>query len=325
MKSNSVKPVLAVDLGGTKIRSAIVPPDGKIFLSNNYLTEANKGTETVVRKIIFAIEDIMMKAESGIKDFGGLAIAAAGILDTNKGAVTASPSLPGWRDVPLKSILENKFGIDVLLINDASAAALGEYYYGAGKNVQNLIYLTVSTGIGGGIIIDGKLYAGVDGCAGEIGHMVIESHGTQCNCGNYGCLEILASGTAIAKEAQRRINEGEESSLIDLTKNIPGSITSETVALAARGGDTLACEVINRAANYLGIGIANLINIFNPEMIIVGGGVSKMGEMLLEPIRNTVIQRAFYLPAKTARIVRSVLGDDAGILGAAVTLFTMKL
>lgn len=317
MPKDSFRPILAVDLGGTKIRSAIVLSNGKIMFFKNYPTQADKGHDDVVARMIAAIKDIILRAGLTINDLHGIVIASAGILDVRKGIVTASPSLPGWHNIPLIRILNEKLGIDIHLINDASAAALGEYRFGAGRGLNNLVYLTVSTGIGGGIIVDGKLYTGTDGCAGELGHMVIEADGPQCNCGNFGCLEVLASGTAIAKEARKRIIQGERSSIITLAKGGVDSVTSETVALAAKQGDTLACEIVNKTAYYLGVGITNVVNIFNPEMVIIGGGVSKMGEMLLNPIRKVVKQRAFRLPTKTARIVRSRLGDNAGTIGAA--------
>ena len=207
------------------------------------------------------------------------------------------------------------------LINDASAAALGEHRFGAGEGLNNMVYLTVSTGIGGGIIINRELYDGTDGCAAEIGHMVIEVDGPKCNCGNSGCLEVMASGTAIAREAQRYIDQGQRSSLTEFSKHSTGGITAEVVAQAAKNGDTVAFEVIRRAAFYLGIGIANVVNIFNPEMVIIGGGVSKTGELLLKPARKVVKQKVFKLPASTVHIVRSRLGDNAGILGAAIYAF----
>jgi glucokinase len=188
-----------------------------------------------------------------------------------------------------------------------------------------VIYLTVSTGIGGGIIIGGELYSGADGTAGEIGHMTIEADGPQCQCGNFGCLEVLASGTAVAREAVNRINQGEKSYIAELTGGKIEKVTAEIVARAAKHGDRLACEVVTSAAVYLGIGLANLVNIFNPDMIIIGGGMSKMGDMLLKPARQTVKQRAFKLPARTVRIVKARLGGDVGVIGAAVDFFEKEI
>jgi glucokinase len=321
VRQNKGKQILALDLGGTKIRSAIVLSSGEIVSSARYPTQAAKGPEKVIERLTYAIKDTLQRVGFKIEDLNGIVIASAGIIDIINGIVTASPSLPGWRDIPLRNIIGKKLKTEVQLINDASAAALGEHRFGAGKGLNNLVYLTVSTGIGGGIIINRELYDGTDGCAAEIGHMIIEADGPKCNCGSSGCLEVMASGTAIAREAQRRIAQGQRSSLIDFTKNSTSIITAETVAEAAKCGDTVACEVINRAAYYLGIGIANVVNIFNPEMVIIGGGVSKMGELLLKPARKVVKQKAFRLPAGTVRIVRSRLGDNAGIMGAAINIF----
>jgi glucokinase len=248
---------------------------------------------------------------------GGVGIAAAGVLEMERGVITASPNLPGWKNVPLRDMIEEKLGVRTFLLNDANAAALGEHRFGVGRDVDDLIYITVSTGIGGGIIIGGKIYDGICGSAGEIGHMTIDINGPRCRCGNIGCLETLASGTAMAAEARKRLAQGTKSSLLELARGEPENITAKTVSEAARGGDPLALELVSRAGSYLGVGMVNLINIFNPQMIIVGGGVSRMGDMLLDPAREVVRERAFRLPAEAVRIIISELGDDAGVLGAA--------
>ena len=228
-----------------------------------------------------------------------------------------SPSLPGWVDIPLRGTVEAAYGISTFLLNDASAAALGEHRFGAGRDSANLVYITVSTGIGGGFIIDNNLYSGTSGSAGDVGHMTIDVNGPVCNCGSTGCLETLASGTAIAREAINRIKNGERSSLAKTRDGIE-NITAEKVGQAAREGDVLALAVVSRAAYYLGVGLANLVNILNPDTIIVGGGLSKLGDLLLEPTREVMRERAFQLPARAVRIVPSQLGDDAGVLGAAL-------
>jgi glucokinase len=201
---------------------------------------------------------------------------------------------------------------------------MGEHRFGAGKGVCNLVYLTISTGIGGGLILENRLYSGKDGTAGEIGHMTIDINGPQCSCGNYGCFEVMASGKAMAKQAVKRIRQGERSHLIEAADNNIENITAAMISSAAKQGDRLAMEIVKSSAYYLGVGLTNVVNIFNPEMIIIGGGVSKMGEMLLKPARKVVKQRAFQLPASTVRITRSYLGDDAGIIGAAAFAFNHK-
>jgi glucokinase len=317
--------VLAVDLGGTKIAAAVVVPDGKVVARHYCLTLAGKGRKAVIDRLLSAVDAAMSEANLTSSELAGVGIAAAGIIDTNRGIVTTSPNLPGWRNVPLRDIIAERLGLIAYLINDASAAALGEHRFGAGKGVNNLIYLTVSTGIGGGIITDGKLYSGTDGCAGEIGHMIIEAHGPQCNCGRLGCLEALASGSAITKEAVRRLRQGEPSFIAELADGKLESVTAEIIAVAAKQGDKMACEMVSKAANYLGIGLANLTNIFNPEMIVIGGGLSNMGRMLLAPARKVVKEIAFRLPAKRVRIVRAHLGGNAGIVGAAAYVFDKQL
>jgi glucokinase len=324
MAGSNQQPVLAVDLGGTKIIAAVVAPDGKVVSRHYCLTLAEKGRKTVIDRLLYALSESVAKANLTNSELAGLGVAAAGIIDTERGIVTTSPNLPGWRNVPLKDIVAEMSGLATYLINDASAAALGEQRFGAGMGFDNIIYLTVSTGIGGGIIIGSELYSGADGCAGEVGHMTVEADGPQCHCGNFGCLEALASGWAVAKAAITRINNGEKSSIVELVDGRLENITAETVAVAARRGDQLAADIVAEAAKYLCIGLANLVNIFNPELIVIGGGLSKMGDMLLKPARKVLEERAFQLPAQTVRIVRARLGSNAGIIGAAAYVFDQQ-
>ncbi len=276
-------PVLAIDVGGTKIITAIIANSGQVMAKEYYLTLADEGPQSVIERIFSAIDRLLSLRNIGSSQLASISIAAAGAINSDKGLITSSPNLPGWDAVPLRDIIKEKYRVITFLINDASAAALGEHRLGAGRGVSNLIYLTVSTGIGGGIIINGKLYSGQSGGAGEIGHMTIDVNGPRCNCGNTGCFEVLASGTAVAKEAIRRIRQGERSSLIEIVAGKLENITAEKVEVAARGGDSLALDIISRVAIYLGVGMVNLVNIFNPEMIIVGGGMAKMGDLLLNP------------------------------------------
>ncbi len=316
--------VLAIDLGGTKIRAAIVSRQGQVIAREYYPTLAAEGPEPVIGRILAAI-DRLLKPREAVPLPRCISLAVAGAIDYERGLITVSPNLPGWRNVPLRGMVKERCGLETFLINDANAAALGEHSFGAGKGVNNLIYMTVSTGIGGGIIINGELYSGASGSAGEIGHMTIDVSGPVCRCGNTGCLEMFASGRAMAGEAIKRIGNGESSSLTEMVRGKIESITAETISIAAQGGDSLAVEVVSRAATYLGVGMANLVNIFNPEMIIVGGGVSGMGDLLLNPAREVVEKRAFPISAQAVRIVRGQLGDEAGVLGAAVFAFSLVL
>jgi glucokinase len=217
--------------------------------------------------------------------------------------------------------MERETGIKTFLINDANAAALGELYFGAGKGACNFIYVTISTGIGGGIIIDGELYSGAIGTAGEIGHMTIDDKGARCNCGNNGCWEMFASGSALAREAQHRIQRGTETAILDYAGGDAEKITAQVVQAAAEHGDTLARELIARTGYYIGVGLANLINIFNPELIIIGGGLSNMGDLLLVPAFKVAGDRAYKEPYRAVRFALAELGGDSGAIGVAAYAF----
>ena len=308
--------VAGVDIGGTKILAGVANARGEMLSQDYRPTQPERGVEVGVGRIVAAIEGATQAAGLSLSQLSGVGVAIAGLVDSGAGILITSPNMPGWQKVPLAALIGHSLGLDAYILNDASAAVLGEQQYGAGREVANLVYITVSTGIGGGIITDGKLYVGAGGFAGELGHMTIEADGPPCACGSRGCLETLASGTAMAREAQERIERGEQSSLIQKVGGDTGRITARDIAVAARRGDLLARQVIARAADYLGIGLANIVNIFNPELIIIGGGVAKMGKLLLAPAVRTMRAMAFPEPTAQVRVVRAQLGDRAGVLGA---------
>jgi glucokinase len=239
--------------------------------------------------------------------------------------VTPSPNLPDWVNVPLRNIIEERYNIPAAVLNDASAAALAEHRFGAGRDVNNLVLFTLGTGIGGGIITNGALYLGACGAAAELGHMTIDDDGPKCTCGNTGCLEMLASGRAIERDAVNRLSRGEKSSLHDIIKGKIESVTAEQVGDAAQDGDALALDIISRAAYYLGIGMVNMVNIFNPEMIILGGGMAELGSLFIEPGRRMINERAFPVSSQIVRIERAELGNDAGVYGAAAFIHELIL
>ena len=315
---NHELPVLAVDIGGTKIIIAIISHDGLILAEDRCLTLADEGVQAVIERLFVAMDSLLSQNNMESSQLGGIGIAAAGAIDSGRGLITVSPNLSGWRDVLLGGIVREKYRVDTFLVNDASAAALGEHRFGAGRGLSNLVLLTLGTGIGGGIVINGELYLGACGSAAEIGHMIIDINGPECACGNRGCLEALASGTAIARDAIRRISEGEKSSLAEMVGGDIESITAERVETAARNGDSLALDVFSKAANYLGVGMVNLVNIFNPEMIVLGGGMAKLGDLLIGPAKRVVAEKAFPISAQAVRIVTAQLGEEAGVYGAAV-------
>ena len=287
------KYLIGVDLGGTKIAGVLATPAGKVLMDVHVPTEATKGKKRVVKNIKKAIQTLIQSRKVKIKAIG---IGAPGPILYEKGIVVEAPNLPGWKRVNLKKILEKEFRVPVFVDNDANCAALAEAWFGAGRFAKNFVYMTISTGIGGGIIINKRIYRGAIGGAGEIGHMTIDPNGPKCGCGNYGHLEALASGSAIKKKT---------------------GMDAISVELAARQGDKKALKAIQETAHYLAIGISNLVNIFNPELIIIGGGLSNIRELLFVPIRKEFKNYALTLPAQSVKIVRAKLGTKAGVLGAA--------
>lgn len=307
--------IIAVDLGGTNLRVATIALDGKIIRRLSVPTKAEEGPAAVIDKIVSKVKELVGADE--LRRARALAVAAPGPTDPWSGVIVEPPNLPGWSCVPLKEILESRLGLPTNVGNDANAAALAEHLFGAGKGTAHMIYVTVSTGIGGGVIVDGKLLLGKSGAAGEVGHMTIDLNGPKCACGNIGCLEALASGTAIARQAQERLKCGAKSSLLDIVRGDISSVTAIEVVQEAQKGDPFAREIINNAANALGVGMVNLANLFDPELIVIGGGLSNAGSLIFDPIRRIVNERAMKITTKGLRIVPTALGDDVGLLGAA--------
>ncbi len=314
--------IIGVDLGGTQTRAALVDREGNILHRTSYLTLAQEGMEAVMSRIKGAIHEVMDSADRGA--IRGIGVAAPGPLDPWKGVILEAPNLPGWENVPLKDLLEEEFGLPVYVGNDANLAALAEQRFGVGRGVADLIYITVSTGIGGGIIVDNRLLLGAHGLAGEVGHQTLEANGPRCKCGNVGCLEVLAAGPAIARSAIQLIKTGVVTKISDLVDGDLDKITAKVVSQAAQAGDPVAVELFRQAGFYIGVGIVNLLHLFNPSLIIIGGGVAKAGALLFEPIRATVRERAMTSRYwENTPIVPAALGDDVGLLGA-VALVLMQ-
>jgi len=308
---------LGIDLGGTKILTAVATAQGKMLSRDHSVTPATKGQEAVVQSILESIGRALEQAGIAAPQLSAIGVGAPGLSNPETGILFTSPNLPGWRDVPLRDIIEKELGKKAFLINDANAAALGELYFGAAKGAHHFIYITISTGIGGGIIIDGEVYTGSIGTAGEVGHMTIDDDGPPCNCGNRGCWEARASGTAMAREARKQIKEGARTSILGYAEGDVEKVTAQVIHNAAKEGDSLAKELITRTGYYVGVGLANLVNIFNPELIVIGGGLSNIGDMLLEPAYKVAGERAFKESYRTVRFALAKLGRDSGVLGAA--------
>ncbi len=305
--------VIGVDLGGTNLRTALISPAGDIFHKQKEATEASQGHEKVIEKLVAGIRRQQAIAQHDGHSVIAVGVGAPGVIHEQRGVVVKSPNFPDWDNLPLKQELESAVGIPVFIENDANAAALGEQWRGAAQGIKSMIYLTLGTGVGGGIVLEGKIWQGADGMAGEVGHMTIIPDGRRCGCGNSGCLEMYASSRGIVMSYL----EG----LAGRSCSAPSSITSADVYQAARGGDALAIRVMEEMGRYLGIGIANLINIFNPEMVVIGGGVNAAWDLFMDATGSEIRKRAFAYPAERTRIVPSALGDEAGMVGAAALAF----
>jgi len=312
---------IGVDLGGTNIVSAIVNYQGKVVNRLKVPTLTERGKEATIKRIIETIHENIIQSTIAIDDIRGIGIGAPGPLDVKRGIINFAPNLPGWRDVPLRKILEDEFNMKVVLENDANAAAWGEMCFGAGQGVDNLVCFTLGTGIGGGIIIDGKIYHGNNYGAAELGHMTVNKDGPRCNCGNYGCLEAYSSATGIKNRIINRIREGIKSKFLNFDDSrLFESLRLKLIFKTARKGDKLTKSVVEEAISYLGIAIANIANILNPEMVVLVGGITNEGDKLLIPLKREVRKRAFYSNYKSLKIVIGKLGGNAGVLGAAALL-----
>ncbi|MCC7367730.1 MAG: ROK family protein [Chloroflexi bacterium] len=310
------RPVIGIDLGGTKIRSVVTRHDGEILGEDVRMTDAEAGQEVVVGRLVASAR--AAAAASGLRptDIVAAGVTAPGTVDFDAGVLHQPPNLPGWDAVPLAQLLTGPLGCPVFLENDANAAAYGEWRHGAGTGLRHMIYLTVSTGIGAGLILNGGLYRGADGAAGELGHITVDVTGPEHNCGMVGCVEVMASGTAIARMAHEAYTAGRSPELARLAAE-RGELTAAEVDEAAELGDPVADEILGRAATYLGIGLASYINIFNPEAIVIGGGVSKIGARLLEPAFALAKRRAFRLPSQRVSLRLAALEGRAEVLGVA--------
>ncbi|HVB97431.1 MAG TPA: ROK family protein [Chloroflexota bacterium] len=314
MTENRPNHVIGIDLGGTRLRVALADRAGRIIRHRVVRTLAEEGRNAVLGRIIAETRTILDPIS--LVDLATVAAAVPGPVDPYNGIVYRPPNLPGWGDVELRSILEQKLTVPVVVGNDANVAALAEHHFGAGRGASHLVFITVSTGIGGGIVNDGELLLGAWGGAAEIGHMTIDLNGPRCTCGNFGCLEAMASGHAIAREAARRIASGATSVLTERVRGNLDELRTQLIVQAAREGDPLADQVIKWAAYNLGVGLANVMHMFDPDLIAIGGGVSNAWDLLIPTIRRALRERAMEVYVRRTRIVRSELGDDAGMLGA---------
>ncbi len=313
--------IVGVDIGGTNIVVGLIPIEGGEPVGLRTLpTQAARGSEFVVERVAKMVEEAIaatLGEHGGTRaDVAGVGIGSPGPLNRERGVVINTPNL-GWTNLPLRDLVSHAVDLPATLDNDANCATLGEWWLGAGREVQSLIGLTLGTGIGGGIVLDGEIVHGASDAAGEIGHMTIEFTGRKCKCGNYGCLEAYCSGPNIAARAREGIEAGYESVLSRLVEGELDRITAATVYEAVVHGDTYANEVMVETAKILGAGVANLINIFNPNAVVIAGGVTRAGDHLFVPLRAEVRRRAFRSAYDACRILPAALPETAGVIGAA--------
>lgn len=314
--------VFAADLGGTHLRAATVDPSGRIHFRLKHSTPQAENPDEIVKALVQAVRECEKQSADSAGGSAGVisavSVVVPGTVNVEEGIVVKAPNVPSLDGFRLTAALANELELPAILENDANAAAVGEMWQGAGRGRRTIVCVTLGTGVGGGIILDEKLWRGVDGAAAEIGHMCVDPFGgVACGCGSRGCLEVYASATAIVRMA-REASPRHPNSLL----STGADLSSEAVYVAGVKGDELALEVFRRMGVYLGIGLANLINIINPEMIVIGGGVMNGWDLFEKHMHQQVAERAFPLLAARVKIVRAECGDDAGLLGAARLAFT---
>lgn len=311
---------IGIDVGGTNVKIALVDEKGKIIYSNSVPTYANMGYEYTVNNIKQAIRDLMKETKSDSKTIQGIGFDFPGQVDYKKGIVKLAPNIPGWVNVPIAKMIEDEFQIPTRIDNDVRCAALGELNFGAGKGCENFVCITVGTGVGSGLVVNGKLVRGAANAAGEIGHIKLQMNdGPICGCGDTGCLEAFASGPSIVAMAQDYLKSGKSTKFRELA-GAEGDITPYLVAKAAEAGDPVAKRIFEIIGTYLGMGLTSVINLLNPEKVIIGGGVAEAGDLLLAPIRKTVQERAMVVARESVEIVPAQLGNTAGVIGASMLI-----
>jgi glucokinase len=303
----------SVDLGGTTVACALASADGRIIAERSIPTQSNEGPQAVLARIAELVKELAAETRGTPVALG---MGVPGLLDTERVRTRFLPNFPTqWRDVPVAGTLAQQIGCPVFLLNDARVATLGELVFGHGRSVGTMLFFTLGTGVGGGVVVDGRLRLGPLGAAGELGHQTMVTDGLLCGCGNRGCLETLASGPAITAEGVRLMKSGLAPKLFDIVGGEASAIGPKEMAMAAVAGEVTVRDAIVRAARYLGIGAANLVTALHPELVVLGGGVAAIGDLLTDTVRDEIRQRVRMFPPDDVRVERSMLGDKAGIWG----------
>ena len=315
------KYAIGVDLGGTSIKLGIVSETGKLIEKISVRTEAEKGPEKVIEKITHSIRDLTQESKYNIN---GIGIGCPGVVTPGKGIVENPPNFPGWNRVNIGKIISKEFKQPVFVDNDANAAAIGELTFGSGKKYNSFIMITLGTGVGGGIVIDKKIYHGDFGAAGEIGHISIDYNGPKCNCGSCGCIEAYAGNQYLRERVREQLKKHPESKMWKLIENDLGKVSPRNIQEAAEQGDEFATSVINELGFHLGSAFTSLCNVLDISVFIIGGGISGFGEPLFDTIRKTILKRVMAPIKPRVKVLPAKLKNDAGIKGASALVFHHK-
>ena len=314
--------IAGIDMGATHMRVVLTDFSAKAIAEKEISIDIAKGPDFCIAQTNELLENLLLENDLSLPKLAAIGVGVPGPIDSEAGMVIAPPIMPGWDRFPIRQTLEKLWGRPVSVNNDAELGALGEWVYGAGRGMRDLAYIKVGSGIGAGLLIDGRIYRGSTGSAGEIGHLTMDNDGPLCTCGNRGCLEAFSGGHAIAKRALEAVQAGKRTQLSQMK---PDDLTAKDVAAAARRGDLVAQQVMAEAGEHLGVAMAGLVNIFNPDIIVVGGGVAQIGDLFLEPIRRTVTQRSLPAAADSVRITTAVLGRRSSSLGAVVQALSLAV
>lgn len=303
---------IGLDLGGTDIKGGLLDEQANILARHRIATEADGGPDHVIDRLAELTGELLKQADRGVDDLSAVGVGTPGTLDAKSGVVMAAPNMRGWTNVPLGPQLSAQLGVGVQVINDANAAAYAEYWAGVGRDpsVRHLVFLTLGTGVGGGIVLDGRVFAGAHGAGAELGHTIVEPLGRLCGCGQRGCIEQYASASAVAAEAQRRIAAGAPTTMAPKP-------TCEAVFAAAQAGDATAADVVEQATEYLGVVCVGFVRAFDPKLIVLGGGMAHAGPYLSDKVAAAFERRTWRMRPEQVRIVLAELGNDAGFIGAA--------
>ncbi len=314
--------VIGIDLGASHMSLLIANVAAEVLYEQEIPSNIAEGPQPILDQMDHLVQESLRHSGLPWESILAIGVGVPGPIDTVSGTVISPPIMPGWDRYPIRKTLETRWGRPVSLNNDAELGAIGEWAFGAGRGERFLAYIKAGTGIGAGLLLDGKIYHGATGSAGEIGHITIDENGPQCSCGNYGCVEAYAGGKAIARAAREAIQKGIRTQLSSLPLE---TITAKDVAEAARRGDLLAQQIIAQAGEHLGIAIAGLVNLFNPTAVVIGGGVAQIGDLYLEPVRHTVQKRSLPASARMVRITTALLGRRSSAMGAVVQAISLAL